>query len=440
MNGKGILKITSSTNGGIGTGFVIERDEEGVVVATCSHVLSTCGVERVLVDGVEALVQEDFSSKGLDLAILYVKGLEQEPLQLAEQSSERVKIYGYTHFNTKLRANVKGEWMQNVEAKHHVSLTGEGETIEVIRLSSAHKISSGYSGSPVICEQRGVVVGMVALEVSGNSHDSYTNYALSAKHILENSNLPSPSPSQSVFVTKVFDTLTENRLVVLFSQDFTDITHNQNALKLKSQEKFKEGFYHFSVPPCLDDSKVYFGILAKSCGLRQSVDTLHDWKVAMHKKLSSGVSRVLLFITDMENGNIELDKQFSQIIRSLVSEFPNFLALFIGKKDLAFLVYGNGDLSPLNTAKELFFPDSTLKVDEALIERQFLTLGRYQSSICKYLKKETLGRHKTWSFNETINALFWKNLLVKKGKKFAWRDELTNTIGREVFECDEDEC
>lgn len=79
-----------------------------------------------------------------------------------------------------------------------------------------------------------------------------------------------------------------------------------------------------------------------------------------------------------------------------------------------------------------------MQVDDNLVERQFLALGKHRKNICKYLKEETLGRHQAWSFNETINALFWKNLLVKKGKKFAWRDELTKSIGSEVFACGED--
>ena len=102
------------------------------------------------------------------------------------------------------------------------------------------------------------------------------------------------------------------------------------------------------------------------------------------------------------------------------------------------MVYGESSLSPLNTAKELFFPDTSLQIDDELVERQFLALGKHRKTICSYLKEETLGRHQVWSFNETINALFWKNLLVKKDKKFAWRDELTKTIGSEVFACDED--
>jgi len=135
---------------------------------------------------------------------------------------------------------------------------------------------------------------------------------------------------------------------------------------------------------------------------------------------------------------MELDKQFSRIVHSLKNDFKNFSALFIGKKKLASLVYKDDDLSPLNTAIEIFFPEVILEdIDRDLIIRQFLSLGKYRDDICKYLKKETLGLHKVWSYSESINALFWKNLLVKKGRKFVWRDELTKQIGQEVFECEE---
>ena len=446
MNRDSILQVTSSKNNAIGTGFVIDLDEKGVVLATCSHVVSACGDDALLVDGVTAIVKEDFSSKGLDLAILYVEGLQKEPFKVEAIASEKVKLFGYTQFNTKIRANVKGEGMEDIDAKYNVSLKSqssqkdEGDTIEIIRLSSQHKISSGYSGSPVLCEKTNVVVGMVALEVSGNATESYTNYAISAKHILENYKITSSNSSVSspLFVTEVFDTLVNARLVVLFSQDFTNINENQNILKVASQKKFKDGFYHFSVPSFLDDRREYFKVLAKSCGLSEELDNPHAWKVAMQSKLKEEPQRVMLFITDIENGNIEFDKQFAQIVRSLVDDFSNFSTIFIGKKDLASLVYGKGDLSPLNTATELFFPDNELQINEELIERQFIALGKYRNDICKYLKKETLGRHKVWSFTECINALFWKNLLVKNGKNFAWRDELTKQIGAEVFECDED--
>ena len=429
MSKSAILKISSANGNGLGTGFVIDRDKNGIFVATCGHVVNRC-TDDVLVDNREATVVDNYYDEGLDIAILYCKGVDIEPLKVAyDTQAKQVRVEGFTYFGD----GIKKEQMSHIEAKHSVDVEKKNRKIEILRLTPKEKISNGYSGSPAICEESGHVVGIVIVEVKTETH---TNYAISVKHLLEIYTFPNSVAVNPHFVTEVFDTLSNNRLVVLFSQDFTDITKNQNELKAKSEEKFKDGFYHFSVPSFLDDNKEYFRTLAKSCALNESIETPHAWKVAMQSKLKLEPKRVMLFISDIENGNIEFDKQFAQIVRSLVAEFSNFSALFIGKKDLAYLVYGESSLSPLNTAKELFFPDSELKVDDELVERQFLSLGKHRDTICQYLKRDTLGRHKTWSFNETINTLFWKNLLVKEGKNFVWRNELTKQIGAEVFECE----
>ena len=54
------------------------------------------------------------------------------------------------------------------------------------------------------------------------------------------------------------------------------------------------------------------------------------------------------------------------------------------------------------------------------------------------LKREKISRFTTWYHNETINTLFWKNLLVKEGSYLVWRGELTKEIARDVLECDGD--
>ena len=185
MNKGSILKITSTRGNSLGTGFVIDSYDKGIIVATCSHVVSSCNSDSLLVEGYTAIVKNDYKDLGLDLAILIVDGLKREVLTVELSSPKKVKVVGYTQFNTKIRANIKIETMKNIDAEYDIILFGEGEEINNIRLSSQRKISSGYSGSPVICEETGVVIGMVALEVSGNSNDSYTNYAISSKHILE---------------------------------------------------------------------------------------------------------------------------------------------------------------------------------------------------------------------------------------------------------------
>lgn len=102
MNRESIVKITSSSNNGLGTGFVIDSDEKGVMIATCSHVVGNCNKESLLVDGVMATVKNDFKTIGLDLAILYVESLKREPFTIREQEPEKVRLYGYMYFNTPL--------------------------------------------------------------------------------------------------------------------------------------------------------------------------------------------------------------------------------------------------------------------------------------------------------------------------------------------------
>ena len=144
-----------------------------------------------------------------------------------------------------------------------------------------------------------------------------------------------------------------------------------------------------------------------------------------------------MFVRDIENGDEVLDKQFATIVRNLKNEYAHFHALLIGRKALAKLVYGEGVLSPLNNAKELFFPETRQKLGAEKIHQQFQTLGRQRTQICQLLGKKNLGRFSAWSFNDTINQLFWKNLLVREGNKFAWRGELTKEIAREAFGCDD---
>ena len=147
---------------------------------------------------------------------------------------------------------------------------------------------------------------------------------------------------------------------------------------------------------------------------------------------------MLLFIEDIEEGNEELDKRFATSLRNLKNKFNHFHAIYVGKKALANLVHGDRHLSPLNNAKELFFPEDAFRLGEDRIVQQFNTLGRNIKRLCRYLEKDDLGRFSTWSRNDAINELFWKNLLVERDKRFVWRGELTRELGRDVLGCDED--
>lgn len=248
------------------------------------------------------------------------------------------------------------------------------------------------------------------------------------------------SPKQNnledkAFTQEVIDEVLNEKLVVLFSQDFTNISTHLNGIKAEVKSRFSDEFYSISIPPFVDEEEEYFACVAKDCRLDCEVKKVSDWNKAMQEKLKSSHQPILLFVTDLEDGNEIFDKQFATILRNLKNNFSNFHSILVGRKSLATLVYGEGTLSPLNNAKEIFFPEQEMKLGERKIVQQFNSMGRQKEQICRLLNKEKITRFATWSHDETINTLFWKNLLVKEGTHLVWRGELTKEIARDVLGC-----
>ncbi len=247
-----------------------------------------------------------------------------------------------------------------------------------------------------------------------------------------------PNGVNRAFIQEVITEVLNQKLIVLFYQDSTNISIHLKAIEAEVQSRFLDEFYMVSIPPYVDEEEEYFACVAKDCGLDGEVKKVSEWAKAMHKKLMSSSKPLLLFVNDLEEGNKTFNRQFATILRKLKDRFSHFHAIFIGRKALATLVYGEGVLSPLNNVKEIFFPEQEMKLGERKIVQELNSLGRYKKQICKLLKKEKIARFATWYHNETINTLFWKNLLVKEGSHLVWRGELTKEIAREVLECDGD--
>jgi len=239
------------------------------------------------------------------------------------------------------------------------------------------------------------------------------------------------------FVQDVISSLERERLLVLFSQDFTPIDSYLNQIKELLSTKFNKNFYQISVPSYVEDEEEYFTSIAEDCGFLTTTK-INGWNREIRNRLKSSSKPLLLFVEDIEDGNEELDKRFATSLRNLKNKFNHFHLICVGKKGLANLVHGEGHLSPLNNAKELFFPEDGFILGEEKIVQQFNTLGKNPKLLCKYLNKDELVLFSTWSRNDTINQLFWRNLLVKRGKRFVWRGERTKELGREVLGCDGD--
>ena len=278
--------------------------------------------------------------------------------------------------------------------------------------------------------------GLNAFEVRHNKLESDLNLLITYLKKIKPQPKQQTSELKRNFGDEVIEILEQKGLVVLFSQDFTDIDAYFEQIKSVAQKRFQNAFYSISIPSFIDDEHRYVCSIAKDCGIECELTKLQDWKQAMRERLLASKEPLLLFITDIENGNEALDRNFSSLLRNFKTEFSHFHALLIGRKALAKLVHAQGDLSPLNLATQIFFPDRDQKLGEERIVQQFERINKHQKRLCKLLQQDKLGRFVVWSNNKLKNQLFWKNLLVKKGKYFEWRGDLTKELGREVLECE----
>lgn len=177
-----VLQISNDSKSLVGTGFVIDKDGGGVFVATCGHVVNSCG-QIILVEGNEAKIIINSYDSGLDLAVLYVEGLTQNALSVVEdKAAETVNVIGFC----KLLSDPKRESINDIPVKTNVQITKTPILkIDALKLSPEEPISKGYSGSPVICSKCHKVIGIVNIQAGPE-----TNYAICVKHLLEIYDLP----------------------------------------------------------------------------------------------------------------------------------------------------------------------------------------------------------------------------------------------------------
>lgn len=157
-----IICITDENLVLIGSGFVIDRDETGIYIITCGHVVNDIK-KGYKVDGKTAKIIKNQYSSGLDLALLYVDNINKIPLTISKDlsSSFKAKVIGYS----KLPGNrTKLESVDDLVVKHDVKISRlDQDSVACLKLITSKKMPSGYSGSPIICKQSHKVIGIVFL-------------------------------------------------------------------------------------------------------------------------------------------------------------------------------------------------------------------------------------------------------------------------------------
>ena len=248
-----------------------------------------------------------------------------------------------------------------------------------------------------------------------------------------NKTTPSQEAQNSPFVKEVFKTLSNTKpsLMVLYYQEFTYIAKEKGYLKEFAHYKFKNNIYEISTPSA-KDKKTYFSYLAKVCAMPNTVDSDYKWRDALGTKLKSK-EPFLLLISEIDEGEKELNKLLGNAIRALQTDYSNLCVIFIGRKKLAYMVHGENELSPLNGAIELFFPNQ----NHHLSQDKILEILETNREDCDLLCSNIDTAWSAYPSTEVICELFWKNLLKKENGKFAWQDKETEALVKRFCGCED---
>jgi hypothetical protein len=164
---KSVILITSSDlkRRDFGTGFVIHRDEQAAYVLTCAHVVRDVGgSEQVRADGIPATVIALGEDDGFDLAVLRVEEPLNKPqlsLCVSGETGKRFILAGhYLQDKAILSRQISGKLGQQI------GLVSRGRKERTnawdLEIDGNYYLQPGYSGSPVIDETSGDVLGIVS--------------------------------------------------------------------------------------------------------------------------------------------------------------------------------------------------------------------------------------------------------------------------------------
>ena len=256
----------------IGTGFIFYKKQNYTYLLTCAHVVEDVGgEENIRVNNIPAEVIKIGDVQGFDLAILKVnKNFSLPSLNLMilygeEEKKLEVKIPGFylwSQNNALRRQTIKGEMIVEVDGERAFQLIEdmpEDVAVEKLEIKKG-RLRSGYSGSPVIDINTGLVVGIVTHKVDVDGEGRFGR-AISIEALEKIwSEIPNEVSKQIEREAKTIEVLTN----INFEEKF------QNEVK-SSQESEKGELFNFEVIR-VDDSGNIVDRFQKS--IRQKIEDL----------------------------------------------------------------------------------------------------------------------------------------------------------------------
>jgi len=164
--------LKSTINKNFGTAFCIKQDANGSYFVTCSHVVEDCGAESLEIESRFAKVVAMGSREYIDLAVLFVEGLNSTPLKLSKEPIAEHTPFTMNGFHLHYKNGKHKEEMLKGVVRKIFKVHDSSKSIENYELTLEYGdvIQQGYSGSAIVCD--GFVVG-VATDRKVNGKDAY---------------------------------------------------------------------------------------------------------------------------------------------------------------------------------------------------------------------------------------------------------------------------
>jgi len=158
---KSTFLIKSSKNSSFGTGFVVYREGKGTYLLSCAHVINDCGEDALIVENKKAQLLHIGTPEAIDLALIYVEGLDSVALKLSDTMVSQGVLFEVYGFKPHLHGNYKLEMLKG-SIKKLSTLFSESQKIDSYDLSIGRddSIERGYSGSAILCPSNGHVIAV----------------------------------------------------------------------------------------------------------------------------------------------------------------------------------------------------------------------------------------------------------------------------------------
>lgn len=281
--------------------------------------------------------------------------------------------------------------------------------------------------------------------------------------------------------------------ILLLNQTHVNLFPFHEVLLKQAEELYSPAQVLRITPPFLStDPDRYFMELSEQCGFGHVCDGLGFEKM-LRQCLKDTTIPLFLLINHLEQSAACLRQQLTHILYSLCEAYKGRLHILLcGGEQLIELKYKGDDLPLLREAAVKRWPELSrsevytlrdyhfkgLLLDDALVD-QFLSIsggqpqllneclklrqkypdlplenyvkilsendyvwqlftpfGKDMSAkkrIYKWLQQEDLGKAQPYILDDLLRQLYWKELLVERGKRLYWRCEAVRMAGRTVL-------